>query len=176
MANKGKKKGKGGTPDKAVAKKSAEAEREVDEREDDDAEAGHDDAGEAAAARAEDAAEEKPHAKADKAHGEKAHGHGAHGGAHGHKPNVKEYLVIFVVLALLTALEVGVAQIPGISKKLMVVALIGLALAKAGIVAMYYMHLKHETKALKMTVAIPIATPALYALVLISEAAWRLTR
>jgi cytochrome c oxidase subunit 4 len=106
---------------------------------------------------------------------QKAHPpHGA--GGHSHKPNVKEYLVIFAVLAGLTLLEVVVAQTPGISRKLIGVALVGLALTKAAIVGLYYMHLKHETRFLKLTVAIPIAAPTIYALVLISEAAWRLTR
>jgi caa(3)-type oxidase subunit IV len=59
---------------------------------------------------------------------------------------------------------------------MMGLALVGLAVTKAAIVGLYYMHLKHETKILKFTVAIPVAAPAFYALVLISEAAWRLTR
>jgi len=117
------------------------------------------------------------------AHGEHAHPPaavvektGAAHGAHGHKPNVREYMVIFVALAALTALEVGVAKLPGISRTLIGIALVGLALTKASIVALYYMHLKNETRVLKMTVAIPMAAPTIYALVLISEAAWRLTR
>jgi len=104
--------------------------------------------------------------------------HAAHGGhaIDTHKPNIKEYLVIFVVLAALTALEVGVAQVPGVSRKLIGVALVGLALTKAAIVGLFYMHLKHETRVLKLTVALPMAAPAIYAIVLMSEAAWRLTR
>jgi cytochrome c oxidase subunit 4 len=77
---------------------------------------------------------------------------------------------------VLTVLEVGVAQVPGISKTLMRLSLVGMALGKAFLVAMFYMHLKHETRVLRLTVAIPLATPALYAVVLISEAAWRLIR
>lgn len=100
-----------------------------------------------------------------------AHGHGGH-----HKPNRKEYMVIFVVLAALTVLEVAVAQVPGISKTLLTIALVSLAVTKAAFVGLYYMHLKHETKILKLTVAIPLATPAVYALVLIADAAWRLAR
>jgi cytochrome c oxidase subunit IV len=88
--------------------------------------------------------------------------------------NRKQYFVIFFVLAALTALEVGVVYLPGISKAALVVALIGLALTKAGLVALFYMHLKSETPLLKWTVAIPMATPALYAAVLIAEAAWRM--
>jgi len=106
-------------------------------------------------------------------HGEKAHDHA---GDHEHKPNRKEYWVIFVALLVLTVLEVGLAQVPGISKTLMRLGLVSMALAKAGLVALFYMHLKHETRVLRLTVAIPLATPALYAVILISEAAWRLIR
>jgi cytochrome c oxidase subunit IV len=115
-------------------------------------------------------------------HGHDDHGHGGHGhgapapAAHGHKPNIREYLVIFAVLAALTVLEVAVAKVPGVAKGLMALALVGLALTKAAIVALYYMHLKQETKVLKMTVAIPMAAPTIYAIVLISEAGWRLLR
>lgn len=86
----------------------------------------------------------------------------------------KQYWKIFVLLAVLTAIEVGVAWIPGLSKKILVTTLVALALGKAGIVGFYFMHLGHETKPMKLTVVLPFAAPALYALVLISEAAWRL--
>jgi cytochrome c oxidase subunit IV len=105
-------------------------------------------------------------------HGDAAHTHGEHG----HTINRKEYIVIFFVLAALTVLEVAVAKIPGLGKGLLAIALIGLAITKAAIVGLYYMHLKHETRILKLTVALPMAAPTLYALVLISEAAWRLAR
>ena len=55
-------------------------------------------------------------------------------------------------------------------------ALVSMALTKAAFVGLFYMHLKQETKFLKLTVALPLAAPTIYALVLISEAAWRLTR
>ena len=111
-------------------------------------------------------------------HDDHDHDHAGH--AHAAKPahvsQVKEYLIIFAVLTALTILEVGLAQIPGISKALLALALVGLALTKAGIVALYYMHLKSETRVLKLTVALPLAAPTLYAVVLMAEAAWRLTR
>ena len=88
--------------------------------------------------------------------------------------NRKEYWIIFAALAVLTGLEVGVVYIPGIAKGLLVSALVLLALTKAALVALFYMHLKHETRVLKLTVAIPLATPAVYATVLILEAAWRM--
>ena len=103
------------------------------------------------------------------AHG--AHSHGVHAHA-GHKVDRKQYWVIFVVLFVLTVLEVGVAQV-GIGKTALYLALIGLAVTKAAAVGLYYMHLKNESKYLKLTVALPFAAPALYAVVLIAEGAWR---
>jgi cytochrome c oxidase subunit 4 len=120
-------------------------------------------------------AAEPDHAHDDHDHAPHAKvAHAPHAPAH--KSHVKEYLVIFAILTALTILEVALAQVPGISKKLLAVALVGLALTKAGIVALYYMHLKSETRVLKLTVALPLAAPTIYALVLMTEAAWRLTR
>jgi cytochrome c oxidase subunit 4 len=107
-------------------------------------------------------------------HGHGDHAHGAHG-AHVHKVDRKEVWKIFAVLFALTVLEVAVAQVPGVGKVPLYIALIGLALTKAACVGLYYMHLKHETKYLKMTVALPFAAPTVYALVLIAEGAWRAT-
>jgi cytochrome c oxidase subunit 4 len=86
----------------------------------------------------------------------------------------KEYFIVFAALAALTAAEVGVVYMPGIGKTPTILALIGLAVAKASLVGLFYMHLKRETRVLKLTVAIPLCTPAVYAVVLIADAAWRL--
>ena len=86
----------------------------------------------------------------------------------------REYIVIFVWLFVLTVVEVGVVYIPGISMGLLVSALFGLALVKASLVGLFYMHLQSETNVLRLGVAIPMAIPLFYAVVLIAEAAWRL--
>jgi cytochrome c oxidase subunit 4 len=158
MADKGKK-GKGGSS--SGAKKSGAAKAPAEK-----------------AARDEHAVAAKPAAHArEEAHGEGKHeAAGAHGEGHGHKVDRREYWIIFGVLFALTVLEVAVAKLPGISRGLMAIALIGLALTKAACVGLFYMHLKHETKILKLTVALPFAAPAVYALVLIGDAAWRLAR
>jgi cytochrome c oxidase subunit 4 len=85
----------------------------------------------------------------------------------------KQYVLIFVALAVLTALEVGLVKMPGISKDPMVAGLVLLAITKAALVALFFMHLKWETKIMKWMVGIPLATPALYAVVLIADAVWR---
>lgn len=88
--------------------------------------------------------------------------------------NRKQYWKIFVALTVLTVLEVALVYIPGISRVLMGVGLCTLAIVKATLVGYFFMHLGHETKPLKLTVAIPMAVPAFYAFVLIAEAVWRL--
>jgi cytochrome c oxidase subunit 4 len=102
-----------------------------------------------------------------------AHAHGDGHAHHEHKFDRAQVLKVFVALFVLTVLEVGVAKVPGLGRGLLAALLVGMAVTKAGIVGLYYMHLKYETKPLKLTIAIPLATPALYALVLIAEAAWR---
>lgn len=95
---------------------------------------------------------------------------------HGHV-NRKSYLIVFGVLAVLTILEILVA-LPsmGVPPGPKVVALIAMALSKASLVGLFFMHLKHEMRALKLTVALPFLFPALYAVILIGEAGWRLIR
>ena len=85
----------------------------------------------------------------------------------------KQYWVIFAWLSALTVLEVALIYVPGIPKGLMVLGLILLALTKASLVGLFFMHLKHETRILRLNVAIPMAMPMFYALVLVSEAVWR---
>jgi cytochrome c oxidase subunit 4 len=91
---------------------------------------------------------------------------------HEHKSHKKSYIIIFVVLAVLTALEIWAAEIPGLSKFQKGSALTGLALGKAFLVAYYYMHLNEETKWLKFIAAIPIMA-AVYATVLCLEASFK---
>ena len=91
---------------------------------------------------------------------------------HEHKSHKKEYFIVFIVLAVLTAIEIWVAEIPGISKFGKGSSLTLLAVGKAFIVAYYYMHLKEETKWMKFIAAVPI-TAAVYATVLCLEAIYK---
>jgi cytochrome c oxidase subunit IV len=88
--------------------------------------------------------------------------------------NRKQYWFIWLYLLVLTLAEVGVASISSLSKSWVVSALLLLAVVKAALVGLFYMHLVHETNVLKWSVAIPLASPVLYAVVLIAEASWRL--
>jgi caa(3)-type oxidase subunit IV len=89
--------------------------------------------------------------------------------AHAHAP----YFVTFAALAVLTVAEIGVVYVPGIARTLLIVALVLLALAKAGLVLLVFMHLGREARGLKLSVLAPFLLPAIYAVVLIAEAFWR---
>jgi cytochrome c oxidase subunit 4 len=86
--------------------------------------------------------------------------------------NRKEYWIVFGALFVLTILEVGVVYM-GVPKVPLFLALSGMAIVKASLVGLFFMHLKHETPILRRSVAIPMSIPAFYALVLIAEGAWR---
>lgn len=88
-----------------------------------------------------------------------------------HKSHAKEYIAVFIVLVVLTGLEL---VIPGLDTAyaLKSSALIGLALGKAFVVAYYYMHLKEEKAWMKFIAAIPISA-AVYAIVVVLETLYR---
>jgi cytochrome c oxidase subunit 4 len=65
------------------------------------------------------------------------------------------YVGIFVGLALLTGLELTVAFLPW-PKRTLIVMLIGLALWKALLVALYFMHLRFERPRLRLLAAAPL--------------------
>jgi caa(3)-type oxidase subunit IV len=86
----------------------------------------------------------------------------------------KQYWFIWLYLLALTLAEVGVANLTSLSKGWLVSALLLLAVVKVALVGLFYMHLVYETNLLRWAVAVPMASPVLYAVVLIAEAGWRL--
>ena len=91
---------------------------------------------------------------------------------HKHVSHKKEYFIIFILLAVLTAVEIWVAEVKGLSKVGKGSSLTFLAVGKAFLVAYYYMHLKEETKWTKFIAAVPIMA-AVYATVLCLEAIYK---
>jgi cytochrome c oxidase subunit 4 len=88
-----------------------------------------------------------------------------------HKSHKKEYFIIFALLAVLTIVEIWVADVP-LSKFGKGSSLTLLAVGKAFLVAYYYMHLKQETKWLKFIALVPMAA-AVYATVLCLEVIYK---
>jgi cytochrome c oxidase subunit IV len=72
------------------------------------------------------------------------HSHEADHGAHAH-PGPKFYILIGVVLTVLTALEVAVFYIPALQAALVPILLV-LTAGKFGLVVMFYMHLKFDSR------------------------------
>src|SRR5437762_13997175 len=84
--------------------------------------------------------------------------------AHKH-PN---YMAIFWYLAILTVVELGVIFMP-IGKVTIGVLLCALALGKAALVAMYFMHLRFETRTLGMVAVTPLAIATLLVFLLLPD-------
>src|SRR5688572_15180643 len=73
------------------------------------------------------------------------------------QPHVSpKYMMIFLYLFLLTGAEMLVAFVSGLPKIVLIIFLLLLALWKALLVALYYMHLKFEPKKLWLIMSIPI--------------------
>jgi cytochrome c oxidase subunit 4 len=78
------------------------------------------------------------------------------------------YMAIFWYLAILTVLELGVIFLP-IGKVAIGVLLVALALGKASLVALYFMHLRFETRTLGAIALTPLVIGALLLLVLMPD-------
>jgi cytochrome c oxidase subunit 4 len=86
-------------------------------------------------------------------------------GEHKH-PN---YMAIFWILAVLTVIEIAVVFLP-FAKVVNGTLLTGLAVGKAALVAMYFMHLKFETRTLGLIAITPLAIATLLVFVILPDA------
>jgi caa(3)-type oxidase subunit IV len=84
--------------------------------------------------------------------------------AHSH-PN---YLRIFWILLVLTIIEVGITYL-GLPKMLLAALLVTLAVWKAALVAMHFMHLKFEKKTLTIVALAPFVLCVLLILMLLPD-------
>ena len=78
------------------------------------------------------------------------------------------YMMIFWILLVFTVLEVGATKLP-IPHLVIAVLLIGMALTKAALVAMYFMHLKFEKKSLTLIAFTPLILCIFLALMLLPD-------
>ena len=94
--------------------------------------------------------------------------HAAAGTAHA--PHVKpNYMFIWLVLFVLTMVEVGLTYVPGVSKKFMIFSLLLLAVWKAVLVALYYMHLRFEPTRLRLFVLAPMPLAVILVVAVLTE-------
>ncbi len=80
-----------------------------------------------------------------------------------------KYFVVWFYLLVLTVAEVGVAFISQLPETWLILILLGIAVWKAVLVAMYYMHLKFEPPRLVMMVLAPIPLALLITAVVLME-------
>jgi cytochrome c oxidase subunit 4 len=78
------------------------------------------------------------------------------------------YMAIFWYLAILTVIELAVIYLP-LPKFTIGVLLCALALGKAALVAMYFMHLRFETRTLGWIAITPLAIATLLVFVLLPD-------
>jgi cytochrome c oxidase subunit 4 len=78
------------------------------------------------------------------------------------------YMAVFAALAVLTVIEVGVAFI-GFGRKVTILILVGLAIWKATLVALYYMHLRFEPPRLVLMVLAPLPLAVILVLAVLTE-------
>ena len=87
--------------------------------------------------------------------------------ADGHaEPN---YWMVWLALAVLTVIELAVAKVPN-AKAFVIISLCALALTKAALVALYFMHLKFEKYALVLIVLSPLVLSAIMYVRLVPDA------
>lgn len=78
------------------------------------------------------------------------------------------YMAIFWYLAILTVVEIAVIYTP-FTKFVIGVLLCALALGKATLVAMYFMHLRFEVRTMGMIAATPLAIATLLVFLLLPD-------
>ena len=78
-------------------------------------------------------------------------------------------MLIWLYLFILTVAEVGVALLDVLPKWVIVVSLLAMAVWKAVLVAMYYMHLKFEPSRLRWVAVAPLPAVAIMIIVIMME-------
>lgn len=89
------------------------------------------------------------------------------GAGEGHEePN---YLGVWGALFLLTVLEVWVAGLSALPKRWIIILLVGMAIWKALLVALYYMHLKFEPRRLVIVALSPLPLAVILVMAVLQE-------
>lgn len=85
------------------------------------------------------------------------------------RPN---YVLIWIYLAVLTAAELALAFELPIPRNLKLILLLFLAIWKAGLVGLFFMHLKFERWNLRIMALIPLPLAVIFILAGMSEHIW----
>lgn len=85
--------------------------------------------------------------------------------------SAKNYFFIFGWLLALTVFEVGIV-LAGWPRKALVIMLIATALAKAMLIALYFMHLKFDRRTVWLLPGIPVALAIFFVMMLFPDLVW----
>ena len=80
----------------------------------------------------------------------------------------RPYMQVFVALTVLTAVEVGLANLE-FARSLQIILLVVLAAAKAILVAMFYMHLRYDKPILAVIGGFPFFLAVVMALIILAD-------
>jgi cytochrome c oxidase subunit 4 len=89
-----------------------------------------------------------------------------------HRKQHPNYLAIWAYLFVLTIVEVAVAFASHLPRNVLLLALVFLAVWKAALVGMYFMHLKFEGRSLRIMAVAPIPLAFVLVLAVITEFRW----
>lgn len=78
------------------------------------------------------------------------------------------YVKVFIALALLTLVEVWVSGVAA-DPVLVALALVAMAVSKAALVAMYYMHLRYDRKLLSYIAVVPFVLAAVMVVIILND-------
>ncbi|MDH3496783.1 MAG: cytochrome C oxidase subunit IV family protein [Gemmatimonadota bacterium] len=93
------------------------------------------------------------------------------GAAEEHHLEHPNYWVVWAALAALTMVELGVAFLPW-SRRVVVLLLIGLAVWKALLVALYFMHLRFEKNRMRIFALAPLPLTVIIVIAVLTEFVW----
>ena len=79
------------------------------------------------------------------------------------------YIAIWIYLAILTAVEVGIVMTHIFARNWLIITLLILAVWKALLVALYFMHLKFEPKRLVIMVLAPLPLAVIMVMFILQE-------
>jgi len=80
--------------------------------------------------------------------------------------------VVYLVLVTFTAMEISLVGLD-VERALRIMALVGLAIGKAGALLIFFMRLRFESATLRFVAAVPIALAPAFAIVLMLDAVYR---
>ena len=80
----------------------------------------------------------------------------------------RPYLWVFLWLGVLTAIEVGITY-SGLPKLFQIILLAGFAVAKAALVALFYMHLRYDFRILALIGGFPFFLALIMALIILAD-------